>query len=213
MDRRSRGRRGTGGREWVYAAATLLGDEDDRAGGSPEALERLLEFTRRLTGYCDRVVAAARVATRDFSLWNAFLRCWLLWSIVDALAVKRARLQGAGSGDWSSAQEFETSPFWFSIPSGLAPLLDDQWCEIESTVRDHVPASVAAERIFRRLRKDRLVPPLYEFGDPDARYYRFTAARRLRMALWASATAPVDFRGLLTAPNVTGAPTKGRSRA
>jgi FADH2 O2-dependent halogenase len=50
------------------------------------------------------------------------------------------------------------------------------------------------------------VPPLYAFGDPAARYYRFTRSRRLMMLLWAKTTAPADFRRLLTTDNVTAVP-------
>jgi FADH2 O2-dependent halogenase len=71
-------------------------------------------------------------------------------------------------------------------------------------------ADAAAGRIFARLRRERFVPPLYAFGDPEARYYYyyyyFTRARRLRMLLWAKTTAPADFRRLLTADNVTAVP-------
>ena len=47
------------------------------------------------------------------------------------------------------------------------------------------------------------LPPLYSFGAPEARVYRFTLPKRLRMLLWVKTSAPQDFRRLLTLDNFT----------
>ncbi len=69
---------------------------------------------------------------------------------------------------------------------------------------ERVTRAAAARSIFRTLRRERCVPPLYRFGDPGARVYRFTRARRIRMLLWVKTFAPADFRRLLTRDNATG---------
>ncbi|MFL6136594.1 MAG: hypothetical protein ACJ74O_02200 [Frankiaceae bacterium] len=198
------GRELTMGLELVHAAAATILGSRDRLGA--EALRPLRDYQRRLFEHHDRFVAASRTATRSFELWNAMLRAWLLWSILSALALKRARLDGEATGDWAPATALDAGPYWFPVPAGLPELLDELLGEAESTRLGNVPPEIAAARMLRRLRRSRIVPPLYDFGDPDARYYHFTRGRRLRMLLWAKTTAPADFRRLLTADNVTAVP-------
>jgi FADH2 O2-dependent halogenase len=198
------GRELTMGLELVNAAAaTILGA---RSRLDAAALRPLRDYQRRLFDYHDRVVAASRTATRSFELWNATLRMWLLWSILSALALKRARLDGEATGDWAPATMLDRGPFWFAVPAGLPELLDELLGDVESTGTRKVPPSVAAGRMFRRMRRSKIAPPLYDFGKPEARYYHFTKSRRLRMLLWVKTTAPADFRRLLTADNVTAVP-------
>jgi FADH2 O2-dependent halogenase len=195
----------TVGLELVHAAAAgLLGAV---ARGEPlghAALAPVRDLQHGLFTAHDRLVAAARTATGSFELFNAFLRVWLLWSILSALAVKRARLDAAAAGDWSALEQFERGPYWFGIPPSLPGMLDACWRHVEAAGQRQVPHSVAAARIFARLRHGRIVPPLYRFGAPDARVYRFTPARRLLMLAWVKTLAPAEFRRLLTPENVTG---------
>lgn len=201
--------------ELVYAAAvTLIEMSRTRAWGTPGGLSRITQvawFQADLFDYHDRVVAAARIATGDFVLWNAFLRAWLLWSILSALSLKRARLDGeAGTtAGWSGTEHFDRGAFWFDVPGGLPELLDAVLGDIEAVAAGTLGARQAAEKVFRRLRRNRIVPPLYAFGNPDARFYTFGPARRIRMLLWAKSVAPRDFRRLLTPDNVTAVPQAG----
>ena len=194
----------TAGLELTHAAAaTLLAAAARGEPLGPDALAPLRELQRGLFETHDRFVAAARAASADFGLFNAFLRVWLLWSILSALALKRARLDAATLGDWSALERFDRGAFWFDVPPALPGLLDRCFADIEAAGRRAVPKSVAAERIFARLRREPIVPPLYRFGDPDARVYRFTLARRLLMLAWVKTRAPAEFRRLLTAENIT----------
>lgn len=170
-----------------------------------DGMKEIADFQAGLFGFYDRLLAAGHIAARDFRLWNAYLRVWLLWSILSALSVKRARLDAAAAGDWEAAERFEHVPYWFVVPAGLPELVTASLTDIEDVARGE-PAGAAARRVFARLRRERLVPPLYAFGDPGSRYYHFTRARRLRMLLWTKTTAPADFRRLLTIDNVTAVP-------
>jgi FADH2 O2-dependent halogenase len=164
-----------------------------------DGMKEIADFQAGLFGFYDRLLAAGRTASRDFAVLNAYLRVWLLWTILSALSVKRARLDAAASGQWDAVERFEQVPYWFAVPDGLSDLVAESLADIECGA----PAEAAAGRIFAHLRRERFVPPLYAFGDPEARYYHFTRARRLRMLLWAKTTAPASFRRLLTADNVT----------
>jgi tetracycline 7-halogenase / FADH2 O2-dependent halogenase len=186
----------------VAAGLLRLAESGDWAGGG---MKEIADFQAGLFGCYDRMFAAGRAASRDFGLWNAFVRVWLLWTILSALSVKRARLDAAASGQWAALERFGQVPYWFAVPAGLPELIAESLADIEG-VMGAEPADAAAGRIFARLRRERFVPPLYAFGDPEARYYYFTRMKRLRMLLWAKTTAPADFRRLLTADNVTAVP-------
>jgi FADH2 O2-dependent halogenase len=179
----------TVGLELANAAAEAI------LSGEPEAA-----VARRdaLLAHHERLVRAWHGATRSFAMVNAFLRFWLLGSILQALALKRARLDR----DWAAMNR--GGPYWFRVPARLPEIVDASLADIESAIARRVPDGVAAERIFARLRREKIVPPLYDFGDPDARIYRFTPARRVRMLVWATLIAPKDFRRLLTQENVSG---------
>ena len=191
--------------ELVHATAVGL----LRLAGSGEwagdGMKEVGEFQSGLFGFYDRLLAAGRTAAQDFQLWNSYLRVWLLWTILSALSLKRARLDAAVVHQWAAVEQFDEVPYWFAVPSGLPELMADSLADIEDSARGQ-SAEQAAERIFARLRRERFVPPLYAFGRPEARYYSFTRAKRLRMLLWAKTTAPADFRRLLTADNVTATP-------
>jgi FADH2 O2-dependent halogenase len=190
----------TVGLELAHAtAAAVLGTGPDQPEDAVAAVRRRRE---ELVEHHERLTVAWHGATRNFVLINALLRIWLLGSILQALGLKRARLDAVASGDWSGLDR-RPGPYWFRVPASLPEIMDASLRDLEAAAARAVPDSSAAERIFARLRSEAIVPPLYDFGDPDARVYRFTAARRLRMLLWATTVAPQDFRRLLTRENVS----------
>jgi FADH2 O2-dependent halogenase len=194
--------------ELVHAVATALIDVARSGHWAGDQMKPVGAFQRDLFDFHDRLVAAARIATCDFRLWNAYLRVWLLWSILSALSVKRARLDGEGGTGpqrWSRVEWFDRVAYWYPVPNGLPELVEDVLRDIER-VAHGAPAELIAARVFERLRRERFVPPLYRFSDPHARYYHFTRSRRLRMLLWAKTAAPPDFRRLLTMDNITAIP-------
>ena len=197
--------------ELVHALAPVLirAVRTDDYGTAP--FERAAAFQAELGAFNDRLLAAARVACADFRLLNAYTRVWLLWQILADLSLKRARLDCAAdagesadpSGDWAAVERFEWGGIWFRVPGGLREVLDRTFATIEEVRLGRRTAADAADRIFADLRRSAAVPPLYAFGDPDARVYRFTMAKRLQMLWWTRTSAPEDFRRLLTRDNVT----------
>ena len=133
-----------------------------------------------------------------WSRWNAFLRVWLLWTIMGALSIKRERLNALEIG-WSTIDD-RVGPWWYALPTGLVELMNDSLHVLDTPI----DATCAVELVFRRLRTDRIVPPLFDFGDPTAKSYRFTPTRRLRMLLWATVLARGEMSRLVTSDNVTG---------
>jgi tetracycline 7-halogenase / FADH2 O2-dependent halogenase len=192
--------------EVVHALAAALLKVVAGEAVAEKEFARVAGFQDALIDFNDQMLAAARTAAKDFRLWNAYSRVWLLWQILAHLSLKRATLEAAAEpgGDWAAVQRTEGGALWFRTPAGLAELLEwffDQFARVRAREASPGPTSDA---IFRTLRRSRFVPPLYRFGDPGARYYHFTLPRRLLMLAWVKTVAPADWRLLLSRDNVTG---------
>lgn len=193
----------TMGLEVLHAlAAGLLKVLRNNAPAEAE-FARIARFQGALVDFNDQLLAGVRTASRDFQLWNAFSRAWLLYQILGDLSLKRARMDAAAEGQWDPVEMFEGGGLWFRTPAGLAELLTDVFAELERVRTGSIDARSAARKIFRIMGR-KFVPPLYRFADPEARYYHFTLGRRLLMLGWVKTVAPRDFRRLLTRDNVTG---------
>ena len=192
--------------ETLHATATGLLAMAGTGDWAGDGMSTAAAFQLRLFDWHDRFVAAGRVAAADFAPWNAYLRSWLLWSILSALSLKRARMDGASGAApdrWKSVEGFDAAEYWYPVPAGLPGFMRDAVSGLAAAGGGASTPAAEADRIYRRLRRERFVPPLFAFGDPGARYYRFSRGRRLRMLLWTKTVAPADFRRLLTADNVT----------
>lgn len=191
--------------EVVHAtAAGLLRVLADPASEAEE-FGRIAHFQECLIDYNNELQRGLHTASRHFQLVNAYLRIWLLWQILAELSLKRARLDcdsGPG-GSWAAVEEFD-SWLWFRAPEGLTRGLANLFAELADVRAGRTTATVAARHVFSWLRRERFIPPLYSFGDPAARIYRFTLWRRILMLLWVKTLAPADFRRLLTRDNITG---------
>jgi len=199
----------TTGVETVHClAAALIRAAREKDWDSVE-LEQAAAFQERLTLFNDTILAAARGACASFPLWNAFSRVWLLWQILAALSLKQARnacLAGGAGGSWTEVEHYADGGLWFPAPRGLEALMDDSFEDCVRVRDGRTDPDEAAGRIFGRLRAAPLVPPLYRFASPRARYYYFTLPRRLRTLLWTKTTAPPEFRHMLTKENISAAP-------
>ncbi|MFC4891413.1 FAD-dependent oxidoreductase [Streptomyces beijiangensis] len=152
--------------ELVYALAPVLMEAARTDDWSPRKFAPVAAFQDRLIEFNDALIAAAQVATRDFQLWNAFSRVWLLWSMLAALSLKSTRNQSLRSGDWTPTERLDQGAFWFKLPTGLPELLDHV-CSLTEDVRaGKLSSGQAAGRIFRALEEAPFVPPLYGFADP-----------------------------------------------
>jgi tetracycline 7-halogenase / FADH2 O2-dependent halogenase len=192
--------------EMVYALAPVLIGAARADDWSPERFAPVAAFQDELIRFNDVIIATAQAATRDFRLWNAFSRVWLLWSMLAALSLKSTRNRSLRTGDWTPTQRLDQGPFWFALPTGLPELLDAVFALGEQVRADRMVPGTAADRIFGLLDDARFVPPLYGFANPKDRYYHFTLGKRLRMLTWAKTTAPAEFRTMLTKENLTNVP-------
>lgn len=191
--------------EIVHAtAAGLLRVLADPASEATE-FGRIAHFQECLIDYNNDLQRGLHTASCHFQLVNAYLRVWLLWQILADMSLKRARLDcdGGPGGSWAAVEEFD-SWLWFRAPEGLTRGLANLFAELADVRAGRTTATAAARHVFGWLQRERFIPPLYSFGDPTARIYRFTLWRRVLMLLWVKTLAPADFRRLLTRDNITG---------
>lgn len=200
--------------ELVHALAAALIPAVRLDDFSAERFAGVARFQQALGAFHDQWLDGARTASADFALLNAFCRVWLLWQILADLSLKRARLDcktaqaRTGAPEWSPVERFELGGIWFHVPDGLRELIDDTMDVVRQVRSGVLPPGIAADDLFAKLRRAPFVPPLYAFGDPGARIYRFTFRKRLRMLWWIKTKAPEDFRRLLTRDNITSVSTK-----
>jgi len=194
--------------ELVHAAAATLLRPGALAGTAAidDTVRTIGEFQRKLLCDNEWFAEAGLLATTDFCTWNAFVRAWLLWSISAALALKKVRIDAARSRDWRPASKFADGVDWFDLAPGIA----DTVVGAAQVMRQlHLPgmiAPVVAQRVFRLLSRRRIIPPLYQFGRPEARRYRLNLPTRLKLLAWTFTLAPKAYRGMLTADNITAVP-------
>ncbi|MBD0838238.1 NAD(P)/FAD-dependent oxidoreductase [Streptomyces sp. TRM68416] len=191
--------------EVVHALAGVLVPAVRRDDFSTAPFARVAAFQDELSAFNDRWLRCARIAAGEFRLWNAFSRVWLLWQILADLSLKRARLdcESSAGRDWTPVERFELGGIWFHVPEGLRDTVDRSLRSIERVGKGELSPVSAADGIFAELSREKFIPPLYAFGDPDARVYHFTLPKRLKMLWWVKTSAPEDFRRLLTRDNVT----------
>lgn len=192
--------------ELIHALAPVLIESARTGDWSARRLRPVARLQERLVDFHDRLLAGARAASTDFRLWNAYSRVWLLWSMLSALSLKRARNRCLARGRWDDVRLERADAFWFAPPRGLSRLLEETLGELDEVAAGRRSATTAAYRIFALLRRAPFVPPVYRFADARARYYHFSTARRLRMLLWSKTTAPVEFRDMMTKENLTSVP-------
>lgn len=192
--------------ELVYALAPVLLEAARTDDWSPERFAPVAAFQRELIAFNDRIISAARIATHDFRLWNAFSRVWLLWSMLAALSLKSTRNHALRSGDWRPTHRLDEGAFWFALPKGLPELLEQTFAWTEEVREGRLTPGAAADRIWQALDAAPFTPPLYGFADPDDRYYHFTLSKRLKALAWTKTVAPVEFRSMLTKENLTNVP-------
>ncbi|MFY1625621.1 NAD(P)/FAD-dependent oxidoreductase [Micromonospora sp. WMMD735] len=196
----------TMGGEMVHALAPVLIRAARHDDWSADSLRPVADFQERLIRFNDRLLSAARVATTDFGLWNAYSRVWLLWSMLSALSLKGTRNECLTGGSWEALERADTGPRSFAVPRGLPELLDSVFDLMDDVRRGDLAAVTATERIFGLLRRAPIVPPVYRFADPKARYYHFSLDKRIRMLVWSKTIAPAEFRRVITKENLTNVP-------
>ncbi|WP_435104736.1 NAD(P)/FAD-dependent oxidoreductase [Arhodomonas sp. AD133] len=186
--------------ELVHAVAhRLLTAAPRGAYDSPE----LLAFDRvqtAIAGLSDRIAASAYTAFRDFELWNAYARVWLLVSIASTITTKKVYdrfVQTGDAGVFEAVDGVAEDGFWMPVFDGYKELLNGAVTACRDVDAGTCTPSAAARRIFDALADADYVPPIYGFADPEDRVYHLSAAKKLKTLWWGMRAAPKGARRLV----------------
>ncbi|HZS40459.1 MAG TPA: tryptophan 7-halogenase [Polyangia bacterium] len=158
----------------------------------------LEETMLRGIAHHDRTVACSYASTRDFALWNAWHRVWMLGSTWGATGHVELLSRFEADGDRRHFERFD-DPLYrgtqsIGVPEFMA-LFDAAAREVEA-VRDagRAPRD-AAERIFALLRESGLCPAPWRLTDPEHRCpATFTLPSLAALAAWGFFRAPPSLR-------------------
>ncbi len=146
----------------------------------------------------DRLVACSYVAMRDWHLWNAWHRVWMLGSTWGATGHVELLARFEADGDRAHFARFDEPPWRGTASTGVPEfmkLFDAAAREVEA-VRDagRVP-SEAATNIFALLAGSGLCPAPWRLTDPEQRCpATFTLPSLAALAAWGFLRAPPSLR-------------------
>lgn len=169
-------------------------DDDDLSAArfaKVEALQQALIETN------DKLVAASYIAFRDYELWNAWYRIWVMGTFLATLRLQRAKMRYDETGDRKFLEGLDDPP----APGRMAPdypafnALFDKAVALLYEVDDglRTPAS-ARDAIFALLRDATYAPPVYPFTDPAQRFSVADQSAVERVKSWIKVKAPEDIK-------------------
>lgn len=180
--------------------------EDDLSAARMATVERLQESLIRAN---DRLVSRSFAAFRDFSLWNAWHRVWVVGAFLGWLRLTRIAqlLEEEGAGAPLARQgEAEASRFGtardMEHPGGLCPgspafdeLFDAAAAEVDAVEEGRAEPAAAAARIMDHLRRSPAVPPLLALGEEERLHTPvLDQSALLDLFRWIKGAAPAEVR-------------------
>ncbi|HEU4728933.1 MAG TPA: tryptophan 7-halogenase [Kofleriaceae bacterium] len=177
-------------------ATTLLQalDDDDF---SLARFARLEALQQTLIDGNDKLVACSYSAFREFELWNAWYRIWVLGAFMAMFRLQRAKMRYDETGDIAFLEQLDDPPF----PGRVSPDYDrfNVLFDAAVAVMDDVEAgrrstSSARDQIFALLADASFAPPVYPFTDPSLRSSVADEAAVNRLKEWLAVKAPDDIK-------------------
>jgi FADH2 O2-dependent halogenase len=178
------------------AARLISGSRDGDL--SADRFRYVETWTQRLYGYYDELVSGAYVAFRDFKLWNAWHRLWMLGSLYGSAGLFEILGKHQRSGDPAVFGLFECSPYRGLQGIDFEPLrqLFEAAAREMDAVRTGVQSSDhAAQRIFALIGDSGLSPGPWKLTIPSHRWAgTLTAFPTTRVVAWGRYRAPAAVR-------------------
>ena len=143
--------------------------------------------------YYDGLVARSYIAFRDFSLWDAWFRVWVLTSNYGLSGTQRVFGAFANQGP-EALEMFEADPFATLQGIGFAPLAavyESAGGFVDRYGAGELSAEEAREGVYAALRDSGLCPAPWGLTDPARRYPTvFTLPRMTAYLKWGRDEAP-----------------------
>lgn len=172
-------------------------DDDDFSLDRFEFVDRLQQAQ---LDHNDKLVGSSYTAFKDFDLWNAWYRVWVIGAFYGWLRLNRCYKQWEETGDIAWLEKLD-QPRWYGY---LCPDLEP-FAELFAATTDIVSEVEAATttpaqatgRIMALLRAADFVPPMFEIDNPERRHtVELDYGTFLDMLNWFRRSAPADARKL-----------------
>jgi FADH2 O2-dependent halogenase len=168
-------------------AARLIAARSD-GDYSGERFRYVETSTQRLYDYYDRLVSGSYVAFRDFGLWNAWHRLWMLASLYGSAGLFEILSRYEGRRDPATFDLFETTPYRGLQGNDFEPfqqLFDKAAREIDAVRSEGKAPADAAAHIFELLAGSGICPPSWKLTDAGHRWAgTLTLLPTLRLVAW-----------------------------
>jgi FADH2 O2-dependent halogenase len=165
---------------------------------SGERFQYVETWTRRLFDYYDRLVSGAYISFRDFGLWNAWHRLWMLGSLYGAAGLFEILGRHDRSGGPAVFERLETAPYRGLQGIDFEPLqvlFDAAERELVSVGSQGIAPGEVAGRIFELLAKSGLCPAPWKLTDPNHRWAgTLTLVPTVRLIAWGRYRSPAVVR-------------------
>ncbi|HEX2687195.1 MAG TPA: tryptophan 7-halogenase [Kofleriaceae bacterium] len=179
-------------------ATTLLAalDDDDL---SAERFAKIEDLQQTLIDSNDKLVSCSYTSFRDYELWNAWYRVWVLGAFLATLRLQRAKMRYDETGNLSFLEQLDRAPY----PGKVSPdypqynvLFDAAVAIMDAVEAGQTSPGVARDELFGLLREARYAPPVYPFTDPDLRFSIADQGAVERVKTWIATKAPEDIKKL-----------------
>ncbi|MBC7975207.1 MAG: tryptophan 7-halogenase [Myxococcales bacterium] len=179
-------------------ATTLLAalDDDDLSAARFAHVEQLQQ---NLIDSHDKLVSCSYSSFRDYELWNAWYRVWVMGSFLATLRLQRAKMRYDETGDLAFLEQLEHPPFPGRVSPDYAPfnaLFEKAVAVMDEVDAGRMSTTAARDALFALLETATYAPPVYPFTDPELRYSVADQRAVERVKQWIVAKAPEDIRKL-----------------
>ncbi len=179
-----------------FAARLIAAKSDGDFSG--ERFRYVETWTGKLFDYYDHLVSGAYVAFRDFRLWNAWHRLWMLGSLYGGAGLFEILSRYDRSHDPAVFDLFETPPYRGIQAIDFEPfqqLFAESHREIEAVRTHQRSPDEAAKNIFTRLTESGLCPQPWQLTDPEHRAIgELTFLPMARLVAWGRRHSPASVR-------------------
>jgi len=151
--------------------------------------------------YFDRVVGTAFMSFRDYDLWDAWFRVWVVGVLVATELNANLYMRYLQTGDIKVLDDSASFPYAAVLGAKFdehAKVYDEMYAEIERYERGEIDAKTAADRIRRGFKGINYVPTYWRWDDPNMRTTpAFTLWGMTKMYFWYYLVAPKEIHRAL----------------
>lgn len=164
-----------------------------------EQFEPFEQLQQGLVNHNDQLVNSAFISFRDFELWNAWFRVWVIGeAALDFLRLLKLKFSFKDSKDERVFDGMDEVPYpGLLCPDELAykKLWDSSVASIEAVERGEMNSRDAAARIIRELQEAQIVSPALGLTDPTRRHFDGrSATEALGAFAWGKLSAPESIK-------------------